>query len=61
MYSVAYHIIKLPLYYDNLIVISRALNIVVNYFRHHIIPFIRSYKRTVKKTILISICDILLD
>jgi len=52
---------KLPTYYNNMIIMTQAMSIISKYFIYNVIPLIRQYKRTVKKTIFISICDILID
>lgn len=61
MLAVINFALKIPTYYNNVVIITHALSIISKYFIYNVIPLIRQYKRTVKKTIFISICDILID
>lgn len=47
--------------YNNIIIITKTIQIITKYFIHNVLPYIRNYKYQFKKAIFISMCDILLD
>lgn len=53
-------ILKLPMYYNNMVILTHALGIIGRYFLYSVAPLIRSYRRTVKRTLFISMLDIII-